>query len=274
MLAAHKKHFQERNPWSHKGDFGKLLIIGGSRRYTGSPALAALAALHTGVDLTLVAAPERAANVIAGFSPDLITEPLAGDAIMPFHLDLLLSLAEKYDAVVIGGGLGTNPATFKLVDMFLEKTNKPCVVDADAIKALEGCRKKLKQNFILTPHPGEFKILTGVTPSMDLAERGNQTKDAAKTLNCVVLLKGHIDFISDGNKIVSNDTGSVYMTKGGTGDTLAGICGALLAKKTDPMTAAVVGAYINGKAGELAAAKLGPGMLASDLIEMIPSALK
>jgi NAD(P)H-hydrate epimerase len=157
----------------------------------------------------------------------------------------------------------------------LEKIKVPCVIDADAIHAISLNKKFLKRkNFVVTPHTYEFYVLSGIKVGKDLKERIRAVKEVASELKTTILLKGHIDVISDGKKIAINRTGSPYMTKGGLGDTLAGICGALLARKANCFEAACAAAYINGKAGELAAKKYKEGLIASDLIEEIPRVIK
>jgi len=264
--------YKTRKPESHKGDFGSVLVIGGSRIYSGSPALVAMAAMRAGADLTCIAAPERAAGIAASFSPDLITYPLKGACLSGHHLRELQKLLEKYDAVAIGNGLGLEPATKKAVVQFLARLGKPCVVDADAIKALDG--RPLGENFVLTPHAVEFSILTGKPPGNTLKGRTQRVKAAAVKLRCTVLLKGHEDVISDGARTALNKTGNSFMTKGGTGDTLAGICAALLARGARPFEAACAAAYINGKAGDIAAERFGEGLLATDLLQCIPEAIR
>jgi len=267
------KIYKKRGKEVHKYDFGSLLVIGGSRVYSGSPAFNALAALRSGVDLVEVCSPERAANIIASFSPDLITHPLKGDYFSEKHLKYIFEVAKNKTACVIGGGLGRKKETFKAVREFLKKTNLPCVIDADAIYAIAEKKSCLKENFVLTPHSYEFYILSGEKVAKNMEERKKQVKRIARNCGCIILLKGHIDIISDGKEIYLNKTGSPYMTKGGTGDTLAGICGALLARNAKPIEAAYFGAYINGKAGELAAKKYKESLLASDLIEEIPKVI-
>jgi len=270
-----KKLFPRRPAWSHKGDFGKLLIIAGSRRYTGSPALCGLAALRAGVDLVTIAAPQRAADTAASFSPDLITEPLRGDCFNPWHLKTVLETAKGADAVVIGGGMGRRNETIHAVLNFLKNTNLPCVVDADAIHFLAERKEILPgKDFVLTPPPKEFFALAGEHPGTEPKKRAELVKKHAKKLEAVILLKGHTDVISDGRKTMLNKTGSPYLTKGGTGETVTGICGALLARGVGSLEAACAAAYINGAAGELASKQYGPGMLASDLLGKIPEIIK
>ena len=259
-----KKLLPKRDPWSHKGDFGKLLIIGGSHKYSGAPSLSAIAAYRAGCDLVEVAAPERAADIIATFSPDLITHPLKGKLFNPSHVKHLLSLSEEADAVVIGSGLGREKPTLSAVKQFLRKNKKPVVIDADAIHAIHDF--KLPERSILTPHSKEFFTLTKNPLSRSVKQRGQQVRGIARTLSTVILLKGHIDFISDGYKTAVNRTGNPYMTKGGTGDTLSGICGALLSQGNSEFDSACAAAYINGASGDLAFGEFGPAMLASDIL--------
>jgi hydroxyethylthiazole kinase-like uncharacterized protein yjeF len=264
----------KRNSWSRKGDFGKLLVIGGSRRYSGAPALAALAALRTGCDLVTIAAPERAADIAASYSPDLITEPFRGNCFNSWHTRSVLELAGEADTVVLGSGLGRKRETMGFVHSILSRLDKPCVIDADAIHAVSASKNLLKPVYVLTPHSGEFLALSGHEPSRAMEKRSKQVRELSSRLGCTILLKGHIDVISDGRETLLNRTGSPNMTKGGTGDTLSGICGALLSMGLTPFDAASSAACLNGLAGEEASRKLGPGMLASDILEFLPKVIQ
>ena len=269
-----KKIYKPREKWSHKGDFGSLLVIGGSKRYSGSPTFNALAAYRAGVDLVTIAAPRRAADIIASFSPDLITYPLEGDYLNETHLDDIFMLAQNSDAVVIGGGLERNRETLVTVRKILKGLTLPCVIDADAIHAIAEEKNLLEKNFVITPHAHEFFVLTGKKVENNLKKRIKVVKDAASRLNCTIALKGYVDVISDGKRVAINKTGSPFMSVGGTGDTLAGICGALLARKIEPFEAACAACFINGRAGELAAKKFGEGLMASDVLKEIPNVIK
>ncbi|NYZ77425.1 NAD(P)H-hydrate dehydratase [Candidatus Micrarchaeota archaeon] len=267
----------DRKPWSHKYDFGHLLVIGGSRRYSGSPAFNALAALRSGVDLVTVAAPERAAGIVAGFAPDIITYPLNGECLSPKHIfDIKKLLGEKVTAVVIGGGLERRGETLQTVKKIHEATEVPFVFDADAIHAIREKGIKPRKHDVVTPHAREFRTVVGREVPDDEEKRKEITEDAALLLGCTILLKGHIDVISDGKRTesVKKAPESVYLTKGGTGDTLAGICGALLAQGYDSFDCAFYAARINGLAGSMAAKEKLCGVLASDLVGKIPDAVK
>lgn len=271
-----KKIYKPRKAWCHKGDFGRLLIIGGSKKYSGSPGFNALAALQAmsaykaGVDIVEVVAPKRAANIVASFSPDLITYPLEGNYIEKKHLNILLKESKDKTAFVIGGGIERNKNTLSTIKNYLKKINLPGVVDADAIYALKN-KSKVKEinlsNFVITPHSYEFYVLTGKKPTENLKQRIKQTEEQAKKLNTTILLKGHIDIISNGKKTAINKTGTVFMTKGGTGDTLAGITGSLIAQGNSLFDSACAATYINGKAGEMTKRK--NSLVASDLLEEI-----
>ncbi|MCD6402974.1 MAG: NAD(P)H-hydrate dehydratase [Candidatus Aenigmarchaeota archaeon] len=269
-----RKVYKKRNEWAHKYNFGHLLVIGGSKQYSGSPSFNAMAAYRSGVDLVTVVAPERAANIISSFKPDMIAYPLEGDFLRPSHLREILKIAEKTTAFVIGGGLGREKETKKAVVKWLSSVTKPGVIDADAIHAVSENLDVIKnKNFILTPHAHEFYILSGIRVKDEIAHRVKVVKEFAKKLGVTVLLKGHVDVISDGKKVILNKTGTPYMTKGGLGDVLAGICGALLTRDCDPLIAASVGAFISGKAGELASKIYGEGLMASDVIDFIPKVI-
>lgn len=267
----------KRKPWSHKYDYGHLLVIGGSKKYSGSPSFNALAALRTGVDLVTIAAPERAANIAATFSPDIIAYPLKGEHLSKKHVpEIRKILNEKISAVVIGGGLERNNDTFDAIKKIHSLTKVPFVFDADAIHAIRARKIRPRKHDVITPHAQEFRVLSGREVPDDEEKRKKIVKEVAFFLGCTVLLKGHVDIISDGKKTktVEKRKEAVYLTKGGTGDTLTGICGALLAQDYDSFDSAYYAAKINGLAGEMAAKEKLCGVLASDLIDEIPNALK
>jgi len=244
--------------WSKKGDFGKILVVGGCDKYVGAPALAGLAAFAAGADVVKIAAPEKVAWAINCMSPDLITLKLEGKVVEKKHVRKILS--ESYDAMLVGNGIGTDKRTIAAVKELLKK-GKNLVVDADAFKA-----KFIPKGAIITPHLGEFSLLFGKQPQT-LAERKRDVLEMAHKHGCVILLKGHIDVISDGKRVATNSTGNPYMTTAGTGDTLAGVVAALRANH-EPFDAAVLGAKINGMAGDRVLRKYGK-VLASDIVREI-----
>jgi len=269
-----RKVYPKRDQWSHKGDSGRVLVIGGSRRYRGAPALVGLAALRTGADIAVIAAPESSADVVSSFSPNLITEPLEGDYINPDNVKRLLSIAENFDSVVIGNGMGRMSKSMDAVICFLKAVQKPCVIDGDGLHLLAGNKSVLRPGWIITPHAHEFYSLSGIKLTKSVEERMRHTEKFSGEFKATVLLKGHKDVISEGKASFINSTGNPYMTVGGTGDVLAGICGALLAMKLKAIDAAAAGAYLSGAAGDIAARRTSPGMLATDVIDRIPDAIR
>ena len=265
--------YPERPDWSWKGNFGKLLVIGGSKTYSGSPGLAALAAFAAGVDQVKVFAPKRAADIAATFTPDLVTIPATGDSLGPAHVKAAVELAGLSSAVVIGGGLEQGKGTKEFVLRFLELCTKPCVIDSDAIPAVADVPRLLKRRVLVTPHTREFWVLTGEQPEPDAEQRAQLVAKHAKMLSTTILLKGHVDVVSNGELTEQSATGNPYMTKGGTGDVLAGIAGAFLAAGHDPFTAGCAAAWLSGAAGDFAAERAGHSLTATKVIEAIPEIL-
>jgi NAD(P)H-hydrate epimerase len=258
---------------SHKGDNGRVLIIGGGP-YSGAPALAGLAAYRIGVDLVHIATPKKTYKIIASYSPNYIVHKLSGKILVAEDLEIISNLLDKVEAVIIGPGLGDHPDTISTVLELIKNCKKPMVIDADAIKAASIEPDLLKGKVgIITPHSGEFQILTDSRVEVDINERGKQVADLAKRLGFTILLKGEIDIISDGKYIKLNRTGNPAMTVGGTGDVLAGICGGMLSKGISPFPSARIGAFTNGTAGDLAFKDLGHSMMATDIIDKIPIVL-
>ncbi|MBN1785211.1 MAG: NAD(P)H-hydrate dehydratase [Candidatus Bathyarchaeota archaeon] len=262
-----------RNPDAHKGDFGRLLVIGGSNVFSGAPALAAMAALRTGVDIVTVAAPEKTATVISSMSPALITNKLKGKNLNPSNLPELTELLDSATGVVLGPGLGLNSETKEATKQIIEKLEQkgtPLLLDADGLKAFADFKRKIELPLVLTPHAREFEILTGNKLPDNMDERAEKVQKSARKSGATIVLKGPVDVISDGERTKFNFTGNPGMTVGGTGDVLSGVIGGLLAMGADALTAAVAGAFINGAAGDLVAVKKGYHMIPTDLLEYIP----
>jgi NAD(P)H-hydrate epimerase len=265
-----------RAPESHKGDFGRLLVVGGNETYTGAPSYVALAALRTGVDLAYVAAPERTATVASSFSPNIIAIKLKGSHLSPSNLDELEPWLSRVTGIVVGPGLGTHPETISAVEGLLERAESlrlPILLDADALKAFGKSRRKISTSAVLTPHMGEFKAVSGKDPSSELEARTTDVRDLAHELDCTVLLKSHIDVISNGHRWKMNATGNPGMTVGGTGDVLSGVVGAFLSQDCDPFQASCAGAFVNGAAGDFVYSEKGYHIVATDLIEKIPAVM-
>ena len=262
-----------RSSSSHKGDFGRLLVIGGSRVYSGAPALVSLSALRTGIDLVYTASPEKTSFANSALSPNLITIKLKGKHVNLNNFEKLISYIKNVDAIIIGPGLGLHKETIELIELCIneiEKKAKPLLLDADGINAFSTFKRPLKNPVIFTPHAEEFKRLSGINLPEKIEDRVKEVRKLASELNAVILLKGETDIIGDSKKIKLNNTGNPGMTVGGTGDILSGIIGGLLAKKNDPFEAAVAGAFVNGAAGDFAVNKLGYHLIATDLLDWIP----
>ncbi|HID60660.1 MAG TPA: NAD(P)H-hydrate dehydratase [Hadesarchaea archaeon] len=271
----------KRKPESHKGDFGRLLVVGGGSRYTGAPALVGLAALRSGVDLAIIAAPEKTAWTINSLSQDLITVKLPCRDLELSALSELWSELERSTAVVVGPGLGTLSKTRDAVveiarTLKEQRSDLPALFDADGLKALAHQRDLTRgAPWVLTPHAGEFRLLAGSDLPVDMEKRVKQVKSTAQELGCSILLKGHVDIISSANgDLKLNHTGNPGMSVGGTGDVLSGIVGTFLAQGVDPFKAAVAGARVCGRAGDLCRREKGYEFTASDLIDKLPEVFK
>ncbi len=268
------KIYPPRQTNVHKGNFGSVLVVGGSKLYSGSATLAAIAAVRSGADLVTVAAPTRAADVASHTLCDLITYPLRGDYLKSGHVADILDLlvVRKINALVIGPGMGRHRLTVTAINKLISKVTIPMVLDADALFAIsQNPKVTISKQLILTPHAGELAILMKLHKLSDNFDvRLNTAKEAAAKYNAVVLLKGNVDIVCDSTNAITNNTGTAYMTKGGFGDVLTGVVAALLARGVGLFEAAHVAAYINGRAGEMAAQHFGEGLAASDIFGFIP----
>ena len=264
-----------RKKEAHKGDAGRVLVIGGGP-YTGAPAFAGMAAMRSGVDLVFVASPEPAALPVSIYSPSLIVRSLKGEVLSEEHVDDLLEFSAECDVVAIGPGLGSSKVTLDAVEEIIKKCRKPLVIDADAIAAC-GAKPRILagKSGVITPHAGEFKKLTGRTlPSEHIDKRMALVKEAASRLKMTILLKGPVDVVSDGRFVKLNRVHNDAMTVGGTGDVLMGLVAGLMAQKATPFAAARMAAFTNGLAGNLAFEEKSYGLLSTDIIEKIPLVLR
>jgi NAD(P)H-hydrate epimerase len=246
-----------RRKRAHKGDGGEVLVIGGGP-YQGAPYLAGLGALRAGADIVRIASP--AFEPI----PDLIYERLDGKRIGMEHIERLIALVEKADVVVCGNGLGAE--SHAVVEAIAPHCRK-AVFDADALRFP---LPVASGETIYTPHAGEFARMSGGVLPDDTVGRARAARKAG--ISGTVILKGHTDIITDGTRVRFNRTGDPAMTVGGTGDVLAGIAGALLCQ-LPAFESACIAAYVNGRAGSAAVAERGGGILASDIVDKIPSVL-
>ena len=266
----------DRNPWGHKGNFGKLLLLCGSRGYTGAAFFAAMGALRSGAGLVFLGVPESIYGIEAVKLNEPVIFPLpdAGGRLSADAVPEILSRLPQMDAVLVGPGLGQSEGTLAVVRAVLENAQCPVVVDADGINVLSAHRDLLrgrKSPTILTPHDGEFARLGGVIGE----DRMSAAAALAEELGCVVLLKGHETCITDGVNGYINPTGNPGMVVGGSGDVLAGVITALLGAGLPPLEAAACGAWLHGAAGDRCAAELGQyGMLPTDMLSALPRLMK
>lgn len=266
----------DRNPWGHKGNFGKLLLLCGSRGYTGAAFFAAMGALRAGAGLVFLGVPESIYGIEAVKLNEPVIFPLpdAGGRLSADAVPEILTRLPQMDAVLVGPGLGQSEGTLAVVRAVLEKAECPVVVDADGINVLSAHRDLLrgrKSPTILTPHDGEFARLGGVIGE----DRMSAAAALAEELGCVALLKGHETCITDGTDGYLNPTGNPGMAVGGSGDVLAGVITALLGAGLPPLEAAACGAWLHGAAGDRCAAELGKyGMLPTDMLSALPRLMK
>lgn len=261
----------KRNVDSHKGQNGRVLVLGGSEHFSGAPSLAAISALRSGVDIAVIACPETVSDSIRSYSPDLIVKGLSKEYISFEDSTDILEMSDNADTVIIGCGIGTNTETGLVLNELVEKIQNPIVLDADALKIVDkNVVRNSEKQIVLTPHKAEFRAFFNVEVPEKLEDKINTVKDAASEFGCTVLLKGDVDIISDGNRIKLNSTGNPGMSVGGTGDVLAGLVGGLISNGHSAFEAAFLGAYINGVAGDLSKKKYGYNFLASDILNYIP----
>lgn len=271
----------KRKSGSHKGDNGLVLAVGGSQDYTGAMTLAGLAALRSGCDLVKIIAPEKVAWAINAYSPDLITVKLKNEYFKLNDFDIVKKFMEKFDVLLIGNGIGLKNETKQLCKKTIKNIKKFKVIDADAIKSIsmDDC-----ENSIITPHSKELEhflvnsniknaMIKNIKNEKNIIEKSQLIKTTAQKFldkDNIILLKGKIDIIISKDKIFYNKTGNAGMTKGGTGDVLAGLCAGFLAQSKDLLQSAINAAYFNGLIGDiLLKKKKGFTYLASDMVEDI-----
>lgn len=266
----------DRDPEGHKGNFGKILLLCGSRGYTGAAYLAAMGALRGGAGLVFLGVPESIYAIEAVKLAEAIVFPLpdqAGELSAGAMPEIERRLPDM-DAVVIGPGLGQGEGALAALSTVLREADCPVVVDADGINLLGRHIHLLRGRpypTVLTPHDGEYARLGG-----DLTEdRLSGSMKMAKTLGCILVRKGHRSLITDGTVCYRNPTGNPGMAVGGSGDVLAGLIAAFLGQGIPPLAAAACGCYFHGAAGDRCARELGQyGMLPTDMLEVLPRLLK
>jgi len=261
---------------AHKGDFGRVLVIGGSRGMGGAVALTAAAALRSGSGLVTAAVPESVGEIVAGFESCVMTLPCRdSDGHFSSVTDDLRKQLESSSVIAVGPGMGR-----KVDRYFLEailETSLPAVIDADAIHLLADAHLPISKRTaatVLTPHPGEFSNLM----NKDYTNRSEMESAAieyAKSNNCILVLKGYGTLVTDGAREFRNASGNVGMATGGSGDVLTGVIASLIGQGHEPYEAAVLGVHVHGRAGDFAAEKFGQvSMIASDVLDSLPAAFK
>ena len=270
----------QRSPEGHKGTYGRVLLVGGSRGMAGSISLAAMAALRCGSGLVTVAVPDRCLETVASFDPCLMTIALPQEPIGVMATEAADVVAERLseiDAAGCGPGIGTGDGAKAVVDVLLRQQELPRVLDADGLNVLaagdEDWRQRVAGPIVLTPHPGEWQRLCGIAIRDREAQHRRAIEDAAVS-GAVVVLKGNKTLVTDGRQMYQNPTGNPGMASGGSGDVLTGVITSLLGQGLPVYDAARLGVWVQGRAGDLAAADLGQaGMTAVDLLERLPSAI-
>ena len=260
---------------THKGDYGKILLLCGSRGFTGAAALAAMGALRTGAGLVYLAVPESiyAIEAVKLTEPVVLPLPDRDGRLCADSIPEIAALLPKMDAVLFGSGSGLGEGTGEVLKYLLKSCECPLILDADGITLAAKHKDILRDRTtttILTPHDGEFARLS--PPALPRVE---QTMQLARELGVILLRKGHRTLITDGDTCWENRSGNPGMATGGSGDVLSGVILSLLGQGVPPLEAAAAGAWLHGAAGDRAAERLGEyGMLPGDLVEELPQLLK
>lgn len=270
-----KKLIPPRKQTSRKGDNGKVMVVGGSYMYHGAPILASLAALRSGTDLVYTCVPKIITSSVRAISPNLIVIPMVDAKLTRGSVNKLLGQTPSdLDSATIGMGLSiSDEEALKLLVKSLSSQDVRISLDASALVSYI-IPFLPQKNIVLTPHAGEFKRMFGVMPPSAIRERTTLVEKFAKEYSVTILLKGSTDVISNGNKTFVNPKNLASMTVGGTGDVLSGLVAGLLARNRNPVESAVVASYVNGIAGKMAQKKHGLHIIATDLIDNIPAAMK
>lgn len=266
----------DRKPDSHKGDYGRVLLLCGSVGYTGAAALAAMGALRSGAGLVFLGVPESIYAIEAVKLTEAIVFPLPekDGKLSAEAIPQILQRLPQMDAVLIGPGLGQSEDTFLVTKAVLQSAVCPVILDADGINVLAGHMDILRERHyptILTPHAGEFARIYGEIKPDSISCAAAFTRE----WDCILLLKGHETVITDGMECYVNHTGNPGMAVGGSGDVLAGMIAGLIGQGLEPLKAAACGAWLHGAAGDICAEEIGQyGMLPGDMLEVLPRLLK
>jgi NAD(P)H-hydrate epimerase len=262
---------------SNKGDYGRVLVLAGSRGMVGAAAMAGTAALRAGAGLVTIGAPRSVYPILAAQVVCCTTRPLPETPLATLSdrgLGVILPWAESFDVVALGPGLGRHPSTTRLVHQLVLNLPRPMVLDADGLNALAeetAALRRAPAPRILTPHPGEMARLAGLTVGQVQQSRKAAALRFARENRAVLVLKGHRSVVTDGRRVFINPTGNPGMATGGVGDVLTGVIAALVGQRLGPFEAAVLGTYVHGLSGDLAAKRLGQvGLIATDVLDFLP----
>ena len=266
---------------SHKGLYGTVLVVAGSRGMAGAAALCGAASLRSGAGLARIVCPAEIQPTVASYEPSYMTYPVANnpDGLIQFEAarTVITRFVEHADVLAVGPGLGQSDDVAKLVLWILESLEIPVVLDADGLNALNGFPEAIRSRkgpLVITPHPGEFARLTGTSTATVQANRVALAIElAGSSEHLVVVLKGAGTIVTDGSRVYQNETGNPGMSTGGVGDVLTGMIAALIGQKLPPFEAAQLGTYVHGLAGDIARDQNGEvGMIAGDMIDSLPDA--
>lgn len=277
-----RSRWKPRKKNSHKGDFGKVFILAGSKGLTGAARLSAMAALRSGAGLVTLGVPETVYQVVARHEPEIMVRPFPATKAGTFSMQALrpcLEFLKTQDILALGPGLSAHPETQRWVRELLKRARIPVIIDADGINALTGNLSALKYcsgNSILTPHPVEFFRAFGTRVSADAKDRKAKASAAARGSGAVIVLKGYGTVVaSPAGKTFVNPTGNPGMAKGGSGDVLTGMIAAIAAQGFPLWDAACFAVYLHGLSADMAVRKTGEaGMIAGDIVDFIAPAIK
>ncbi len=272
---------RKRKPDSHKGDYGYVLVVGGSPGLTGAACMTSISALRIGAGLVTAAVPKDLNPIFETKLTEVMSLPLKDDKgfLSLEGFSGISSILDRVDVVAIGPGASRHPSAQMLMLKLIKEVNKPLVIDADGINALVGnisvLKKRKTKDIVLTPHLGEFSRISRISVEKIKKNRKSLVKEFALRYNLTLVLKGYGSLISDGKKTIENKTGNPGMATAGSGDVLTGMIAGLIAQGLSCFEAAKIGTYLHGLTGDLAAKEVTQNCLvASDIIEYIPKALK
>lgn len=282
MVREHIQKIPQRDSRSHKGDYGRVLVVAGSRGMTGAATLSCMGSMRSGSGLVYCIVPESVEQVMSVKLTEVIivgAKDLSEGCLAPCSRKEVVSMSKSCDVVAIGPGLGSNVQTFRLVKGLVTDIEKPLVLDADGLNALAGETDILRDRkfpAVITPHPGEMARLLGLDKEEVQQEREEVASGAAERFGCVVVLKGHNTVVaSPDGAVFVNTTGSSAMATAGMGDILTGMIASFIGQGLDEFSSAVCAVYLHGSAGDLAAKEKGAfSTIATDVLAFLPEAFR